>query len=252
MRPLRPLLGVLARAPAGRGAVLGGLRALPWLATEDEARSALAGFADSTDFWRLLWWAIMADLPTGLKRVRCPVTLAQGTVDLLAGGQTPRYLLTVPGARFASLAGEGHSPMSDTPATVVELVTETVRRAGAAAPDRHQTDTTTSRALTSRALTSRALEVCGQPGERALDRRREMTANNVEFNAADENEDARGAEQTATAPRCPGCGPLHQEPAALGSPQRVARRWTLPATTSRRPVVPPNYGERPWRPPGVT
>jgi hypothetical protein len=86
--------------------VLGGLRALPWLATEDEARSALAGFADSTDFWRLLWWAIMADLPTGLNRVRCPVTLAQGTVDLLAGGQTPRYLLTVPGARFASLAGE--------------------------------------------------------------------------------------------------------------------------------------------------
>jgi pimeloyl-ACP methyl ester carboxylesterase len=141
MRPLRPLLGVLAHAPTGRGAVLGGLRALPWLATEDEARSALAGFADSTDFWRLLWWAIMADLPTGLNRVRCPVTLAQGTVDLLAGGQTPRYLLTVPGARFASLAGEGHSPMSDTPATIVELVTETVRRAGAAAPgpspDRH-------------------------------------------------------------------------------------------------------------------
>jgi pimeloyl-ACP methyl ester carboxylesterase len=129
MRPLRPLFSVLSRSPAGRGVVLGGLRALPWLATEEEARAAVAGFAESVDFWRLLWWAILADLPTGLDRVRCPVTLAQGTADLLAAGQTPRYLFVVPGARFLPLPGGGHSPVSDTPATILELVNETVHRA---------------------------------------------------------------------------------------------------------------------------
>jgi len=136
-RSLRPVVGPLARSWPGRGALVAGLRAWPWRATELEARSTGTGFADSADFWRLLWWAILADVPAGLHEVRCPVALAQGTVDLLAGGQTPRYLLTVPGARFAPLLGGGHSPESDTPTTILDLVHETTGRA--AAPPRHST-----------------------------------------------------------------------------------------------------------------
>jgi len=57
------------------------------------------------------------------------VILAQGTADLLAGGQTPRYLLLVPRSRFACLPGGGHSPVSDTPRTLLDLVHETANRA---------------------------------------------------------------------------------------------------------------------------
>jgi pimeloyl-ACP methyl ester carboxylesterase len=133
-RRLRPVIGSLAHSRAGRGALAAGLRTWPWRATELEARSFGFGFADSADFWRLLWWAILADVPVGLDAVRCPVTLAQGTVDLLAGGQTPRYLLAVPGARFIPLPGGGHSPESDTPATILHLVRETTGRAAAPSP----------------------------------------------------------------------------------------------------------------------
>jgi pimeloyl-ACP methyl ester carboxylesterase len=133
-RGLRPVVGPLAHSWPGRSALLAGLRTWPWRASELEARSAGVGFADSEDFWRLLWWAVLADVPTGLDEVRCPVALAQGTADLLAGGQTPRYLLTVPGARFTPLPGGGHAPESDTPQTILQLVREATRRADAPPP----------------------------------------------------------------------------------------------------------------------
>jgi pimeloyl-ACP methyl ester carboxylesterase len=128
---LHPVIAPLAHSWPARGALVAGLRTWPWRVSEIEARSTGLGFADSADFWRLLWWAILADVPAGLDEVRCPVTLAQGTADLLAGGQTPRYLQAVPGARFAPLPGGGHSPESDTPETILHLVRETSRRADA-------------------------------------------------------------------------------------------------------------------------
>jgi pimeloyl-ACP methyl ester carboxylesterase len=70
----------------------------------------------------MLWWGILADVPTGLGRIDCPVILAQGTADLVAVGQTPRYLAAITGARFVPLVGAGHAPQSDTPAAVVVLV----------------------------------------------------------------------------------------------------------------------------------
>jgi pimeloyl-ACP methyl ester carboxylesterase len=63
----------------------------------------------------MLWWGILADVPTGLGRIDCPVILAQGTADLVAVGQTPRYLAAITGARFVPLVGAGHAPQSDTP-----------------------------------------------------------------------------------------------------------------------------------------
>src|SRR3954470_21038385 len=105
MRPIRPLIGLAARSRLGRSLALTGLRSAPWLSGADEVRAVQDGFAGSTDFWRLLWWAVLADVPLGLEEIDCPVLLAQGTADLISGGQTPRYLALVPRSRFRPLVG---------------------------------------------------------------------------------------------------------------------------------------------------
>jgi pimeloyl-ACP methyl ester carboxylesterase len=83
----------------------------------------------------MLWWGILADLPTGLDRIDCPIVLAQGTADLIALGQTPRYLTIVPGARFVPLLGAGHAPQSDTPEAILQLIDETTAAAASERPD---------------------------------------------------------------------------------------------------------------------
>src|SRR4051794_36267233 len=97
-RTLRPLLGTLASTPAGRTLLLTGMRARPWAASETEALAMQGGFATATGFWSMLWWAVLQDVPTGLDRVDCPVLLAQGAMDVVGAGQTPRYLALIPGA----------------------------------------------------------------------------------------------------------------------------------------------------------
>ncbi len=80
------------------------------------------------------------DLPTGLHRIDVPVVLAQGTADLIGSGQTPRYLMFVPGSRFVPLWGAGHAPQSDTPTAILDLVH---RATAAAAPTAPGGDSTT-------------------------------------------------------------------------------------------------------------
>jgi pimeloyl-ACP methyl ester carboxylesterase len=128
----RPLIGVAARSAAGRGLLLTGLRSAPWLSGEAEARALRDGFAGSSDFWRLLWWAVLADVPLGLAEIDCPVILAQGTADVIAGGQTPRYLAFVRGSEFRPLLGAGHAPQSDAPGAILRLVRDAT---AAARPD---------------------------------------------------------------------------------------------------------------------
>lgn len=122
MQALRPLIPVAAGSVAGRAALLAGLRSAPWLAGPEETLALKAGFADSRDFWQLLWWGVLADVPTGLERIDCPVVLAQGTLDAIGSGQTPRYLAGIPGSRFVPLIGAGHAPQSDTPDAILALV----------------------------------------------------------------------------------------------------------------------------------
>ncbi|MHA6783500.1 alpha/beta fold hydrolase [Pseudonocardia saturnea] len=129
MRGLRPVIADLARSAAGRTALLTGLRSRPWDASETEARAVSGGFAEATGFWPLLCWGILADVPTGLQAIRCPVVLAQGTGDLISSAQTPRYLLIIPGSTFRPLFGAGHAPQSDGPQAVLQLVRGAVRRA---------------------------------------------------------------------------------------------------------------------------
>ena len=55
--------------------------------------------------------------------------LVQGTADVIASGQTVRYLPFVPRSRLRPLLAAGPSPMSDLPQTIVRLVVRTARRA---------------------------------------------------------------------------------------------------------------------------
>jgi pimeloyl-ACP methyl ester carboxylesterase len=129
---MRPLLPALARTTLGRTALLTGLRSAPWRSSETEARALRGGFAAADAFWQMLWWGILVDVPTGLDRIDCPVILAQGTADLVALGQTPRYLTAIADARFVPLLGAGHAPQSDALGAILALV----RDASAAAARR--------------------------------------------------------------------------------------------------------------------
>jgi pimeloyl-ACP methyl ester carboxylesterase len=132
LRAARDWIEPLSRSRWGRLALLAGLRARPMRASQAEALAVRDGFAaESDEFWRMLWHAILTDLPTGLQDIDCPVVLAQGLLDGISGGQTPRYLLAVPGARFEPLLAAGHAPQSDTPEAIVALVHEAARRATA-------------------------------------------------------------------------------------------------------------------------
>ena len=124
-RTTQPLIAPLSRSGIGRAALLGPLKARPWSTSPDEAIGVREGFADSRDFWRVLVWALMCDVPRGLDRIDCPVTLVQGVADWIASGQTVRYLPLVPGSRFVPLLWAGHAPQSDRPETIVRLVEAT-------------------------------------------------------------------------------------------------------------------------------
>jgi pimeloyl-ACP methyl ester carboxylesterase len=109
-------------------ALLSGLRARPWRARREEADALADGFG-SPHFWRLLVWAIGADVPWGLEAITCPVLFAQGSVDFIAMGQTVRFLTCVANARFRVLPFAGHAAQADVPERVAELVRATVARA---------------------------------------------------------------------------------------------------------------------------
>jgi pimeloyl-ACP methyl ester carboxylesterase len=130
IRALRPVIPVISKRRAGRVALLAGLRARPWRATADEAQALIDGFG-APDFWRLLRWAIAADVPVGLDEINCPVLLAQGSADGVAAGQTVRFLWQVPGAQFCVLPWAGHAAQGDVPAQVARLVAVTADRAAA-------------------------------------------------------------------------------------------------------------------------
>ncbi|MGY1771763.1 alpha/beta fold hydrolase [Blastococcus sp. SYSU D00813] len=128
-RTTAPLIEPLSRSALGRTALLATLKARPWSTSPEEAVGAREGFADSRDYWRTLLWALLLDVPRGMDRIDCPVTLVQGAADWIASGQTVRYLPLVPGSRFRPLLAAGHAPQSDRPATIVELVRRTAGRA---------------------------------------------------------------------------------------------------------------------------
>jgi pimeloyl-ACP methyl ester carboxylesterase len=129
LRTAAPLVEPLSRSAVGRAALLAPLKARAWSTSLEEAIGAREGFADSRDFWRTLLWGLLLDVPRGLDRIDCPVTLVQGVADWVASGQTVRYLPLVPRSRFSPLLWAGHAPQSDRPRTIVRLVEEAAGRA---------------------------------------------------------------------------------------------------------------------------
>lgn len=129
-RTTAPLVEPLSRSAVGRATLLAPLKARAWSTSPEEAIGMREGFADSREFWRTLLWGLLLDVPRGLDRIDCPVTLVQGVADWVASGQTVRYLPLVPGSRFRPLLWAGHAPQSDRPRTIVRLVEEAARRAG--------------------------------------------------------------------------------------------------------------------------
>ena len=130
-RGLRPVLPALARSRVPRTLLMTGLRAQPWKATEPEVLALRDGFGSSPDFWQQLLWALLLDVPLGVRGIDCPVTLAQGLFDPVAPMQAPRFAALIQGSTFALLRASGHAPHSDQPALLARLVRET-----AAAGDR--------------------------------------------------------------------------------------------------------------------
>ncbi len=124
-----PLLVEMSTTPAGRAALLAGMRALPWRASQDEALTMKGGFAEQRGFYSTLWNSIMIDVPTGLAEIDCPVIVAQGALDVVGSGQTPRYTPLIPTARFVLLPVAGHAPLSDAPLTIVGLVRRAAEQA---------------------------------------------------------------------------------------------------------------------------
>ena len=129
-RTTEPLIEPLSRSAVGRTTLLAPLKARAWSTSPEEAIGMCEGFADSREFWRTLVWGLLLDVPRGLDRIDCPVTLVQGVADWVASGQTVRYLPLVPRSRFRPLLWAGHAPQSDRPRTIVRLVEDTARRAG--------------------------------------------------------------------------------------------------------------------------
>jgi pimeloyl-ACP methyl ester carboxylesterase len=128
LRTAEPLIEAGSRSAVGRAALLAPLKARPWSTSPEEAIGAREGFAGSRDFWRTVLWGLMLDVPRGLDRIDCPVTLVQGAFDWVASGQTVRYLPLVPGSRFSPLLMAGHAPQSDRPATIARIVERTAGR----------------------------------------------------------------------------------------------------------------------------
>lgn len=129
MRAAKPLIASMSRSAAGRAGLLAPLKAQPWSTSPEEAIGVREGFAESRDFGRTVLWALMLDVPCGLDRIDCPVTLVQGVADWVAAGQTMRYLPLIPGSRFSPLLMAGHTPQSDRPTTIARLVEQTAASA---------------------------------------------------------------------------------------------------------------------------
>jgi pimeloyl-ACP methyl ester carboxylesterase len=128
-----PFIDKLSETALGRTALLAGMRSLPWKASPIEARIAKGGFGQQRGFWPMLWHGIIADVPTHLDRIDCPVIVAQGSFDIVGSGQTPRYTPFIRGAQFVMLPGGGHAPMSDNPTLIIDLVNRAATRIAPAA-----------------------------------------------------------------------------------------------------------------------
>jgi pimeloyl-ACP methyl ester carboxylesterase len=122
-RALRPAVPALSRSTAGRALLFGLVVAKPGKMTPEQARGDMAAVVVAADAIRAIFAAFSpftAAVPADV-----PVTVAWGMKDRIlppANGRVARERL--PGARFLSMPGCGHVPMTDDPALVASVILE--------------------------------------------------------------------------------------------------------------------------------
>jgi pimeloyl-ACP methyl ester carboxylesterase len=108
--------------------------ARPWRLDPDEFAEVLRLFADAPGFLATLPHTFEGQ-PKDLNQIDVPVRILWGTRDLLLlPRQGRRFERLVPNAELRYLEGLGHTPMSDDPELLAELVATTSRAPRAEAP----------------------------------------------------------------------------------------------------------------------
>jgi pimeloyl-ACP methyl ester carboxylesterase len=124
----------LLRSRVGRTLYAGLAIARPWRLDPDDLAEVLRLFADAPGFLATLPHTFTGQA-RGLNEIDVPVLLLWGTRDLiLLPRQGRRFERLIPDCELRYLEGLGHTPMSDDPELLAELVTRTRRAPRAEAP----------------------------------------------------------------------------------------------------------------------
>jgi pimeloyl-ACP methyl ester carboxylesterase len=140
-----PLVPVLSQSVAGRALLYGPMVSRPGRISAEQARGDLPAFVAAWDAIREIVARpepFLATVPADV-----PVTLAWGTRDRVFPPSTARIAKhRLPQARFVSLPGCGHVPMTDDPALVARVLLTVSRGHAPASPvNRQVTSTPTPR-----------------------------------------------------------------------------------------------------------
>ncbi|EFL13866.1 alpha/beta fold hydrolase [Streptomyces sp. C] len=123
-----PALDRLSRSGPGRAALTGTIYARPAHRAPEAVVAETLALREATGFEETLAAGGSVRFTDDVPGV--PVTIAWGTRDrLLLRRQGVRAKRTVPGARLVRLPGCGHVPMSDAPALVSRVISDTCRQA---------------------------------------------------------------------------------------------------------------------------
>jgi pimeloyl-ACP methyl ester carboxylesterase len=129
-----PALQALLRTKIGRTLCAGPAVARPWRLDPDDFPEVLRLFADCPGFPTTLPHTFDGQ-PKGLREIDVPVRILWGTRDvILLPRQGKRFERLLPNAELRYLKGLGHTPMSDDPELLAELIATTSRAPRAEAP----------------------------------------------------------------------------------------------------------------------
>lgn len=124
----------LLRSRLGSILFAGPVVARPWRLDPNDFAEVLRLFADAPGFLDTLPHTFEGQ-PEGLNEIDVPVRILWGTRDLLLlPRQAKRFERLIPNAELRYLEGLGHTPMSDDPELLAELVATTSRAPRAEAP----------------------------------------------------------------------------------------------------------------------
>lgn len=120
-RGIRPLVPVLSASTAGRALLYATMVTRPGRITPEQAQGDVAGFASARDAMRVVFTGPMrftAPVPDDV-----PVTIAWGAADRVLPPSNARVAQRqFPAARFITLPGCGHVPMTDDPGLVAQVL----------------------------------------------------------------------------------------------------------------------------------